>query len=250
MLLIFAIFMIFYTVCITYEVFYSKKHNLNLYKKKDSLVNITLGSVVVATHLLFQGFWILGWSIIEKYSIFKINDSILIWVTLFIFHEFVYYWIHRFSHSFRILWAIHVNHHSSKLFNFTTASRLPVFMFLVMFVFWSPLILLGFSPYMVFVVSNTGFMLTAFQHTTVFGRVPFLEYIFVSPSHHKVHHASNPEYINRNFGAVLIIFDRLFGTFKEESVNTPIEYGLTTNIKSENPIKVIFHEWIDIFSKR
>ncbi len=247
----FLIFLIIYLAAITWEVFYDRRHKLNLYSLKDSAVNFSLGLLVVAVRIVSQGTWVAVWTGMSHFAIFKIEESVFSYILLFLIHEFIFYWVHRCSHNFRPLWAIHVNHHSSKMLNLTTAARMPLFMFVVIFIFWSPLILIGFDPYMLFVVTNISFLLGVFQHSHTIGSLGVVvEYIFVTPTHHRIHHASNPEYINHNFGSTLIIFDRLFGSFKKPDPSVQITYGITKDLKTYNPIKIIFHEWIDLLSGR
>lgn len=250
MVIILIVFCVFYTIGIIWEVRHSMKNNLHLYDVKDSAMNLSLGIAVVAIRFVFGGTWLLIWLWVSRFAIFKIEETYMAWLFLFFLHEFVYYWMHRLSHNVRILWAVHVNHHSSQLLNFTTAARMPVLMFLVMMVFWSPLIIIGFNPFMVFAVSNVSFVFAVFQHSQVIGKIPLLEYIFVTPTHHRLHHASNETYINHNYGSVLIIFDRMFGTFKEVNEDEPIKYGIRNNINTNNPVKVIFHEWEDMLKRK
>ena len=242
----FLIFALIYFSIIIAEAWYSKKKNLNLYNYKDSALNLFLGLLVVVTRIFFDVILFSIWATFFHFSFFKIDNSLINWMILFICNEFIYYWYHRFSHHNRLLWAIHVNHHSSTKLNLLTAARVPVFSIIIQGLFWSPLLLIGFQPYMVFIILQIGFGLTAFQHIRIMGNLPLFEYVFNSPALHEVHHANNPEYINHNFGLVLSIFDRMFGTLKSKNENIPITYGITNNINTHNPVLVIFHEWIAI----
>ncbi|TNE97660.1 MAG: sterol desaturase family protein [Bacteroidetes bacterium] len=247
----FYIFLLFFVLAVAFEVFYSQKHNLQLYNFKDSVVSMTLGITAVFMRVLLKSTWLGLWIFLSQFAIFKIEDTWLVWLALFFLNEFLFYWFHRLSHEIRILWAVHVNHHSSEMMNFTTAARLPLFNFVLHMIFWSPFVLIGFDPYMVFAISNISFLFAVFQHTQIIGKLPaIIEYIFVTPEHHRLHHASNPTYINHNYGAIFIVFDRWFGTFKEADPSEPIEYGITKNIKTYNPVKVVFHEWIDMFREK
>lgn len=156
--------------------------------------------------------------------------------------EFSYYWWHRASHRVRFLWANHVNHHSSKEFNFTTAFRQPLFSPVLRPFFYFYLPFLGFDPSIIGLVGVASLVWAVWSHTQHIGKLGFLEYIIVTPSTHRVHHGSNDHYIDKNYGGVLIIFDIIFGTYEPE--NEKVNYGITKNIKSYNPIKIIFHEWI------
>ena len=168
---------------------------------------------------------------------------------MFFLNEFVYYWFHRLSHENRFLWAVHVNHHSSEKLNFTTAARVPFFNLILHNLFWIPLLFAGFNPMMIFAVENIGFLFSFIQHTQIIKKIPYLDFVLNTPSHHRVHHSSNIEYLNKNYGNVLIIFDRIFGTFKKEQDDIEIKYGISKNIHSYNPLKVIFHEWAGIFKQ-
>jgi len=245
--LTFYIFLGIFISAITIEMIYNIRKKLNLYNLKDSLVNLFFGLSGVITRTLSKGVWIIFWAYLYQFSPNKLPETALVYVLLFITNEFVYYWFHRISHENRLLWAIHVNHHSSEFLNFTTAARIPFFNFILHNIFWIPLLFLGFSPIMIFSVETIGFLFAFIQHTQVIKNFWIFDYVLNSPSHHRVHHSSNEEYINKNYGNVLIIFDRLFGTFQEERNEIKIKYGLQKNIKSYNPLVLIFHEWFDIF---
>lgn len=158
------------------------------------------------------------------------------------------YWLFHFtSHHVRWLWASHVVHHSSERLNLSTAFRQSL-MYPVsgMWLFWIPMILIGFPPQAVVatVLLSLGFQF--FVHTQVVGKLGWLEWVFNTPSHHRVHHASNAKYIDRNFAGVLIIWDRLFGTFVEEDPAEPCRFGITKPVRSFNPLTLTFHEWRDM----
>ena len=237
-------FFAIYAFAITAEALYSHIKGLHLYDGRDTAVNICMGTMGVLVRAVTKGAGLMFWYWLYQFSVFKFSDSVLVWIILFLLNEFVYYWFHRISHEKRIFWAVHVNHHSSEKMNFSTATRTPFFNALHHNVFWAPLPLLGFDPAMIFSVELVGFLFAFFQHTQLVGKIKYIDWIINTPSHHRVHHASNPEYLNKNYGNVLIIFDRMFGTFKEETLK-PV-YGITKNIKTYNVIKVIFHEWLDM----
>jgi sterol desaturase/sphingolipid hydroxylase (fatty acid hydroxylase superfamily) len=167
---------------------------------------------------------------------------------LFLGIEFFYYWHHRIAHRVRWFWATHAVHHSTRFFNLSASYRLGWTGGISgNFIFLLPLIWLGFHP----IAVAGGFALNLIYqfwiHTEIIPKLGFLEWVLNTPSHHRVHHASNPEYIDRNFGGVLIIFDRLFGTFAEEKKTISPQYGLTHNLNSYNPFKIVFHSWIELF---
>ena len=246
---LFYIFLGIYLSAITIEAFYSYYTQKKLYSIKDSLINILLGVTGVIIRALTKGAWLALWIFLYRFSFFKIAQSIWSWVLLFLLNEFVYYWFHRFSHENRFLWAVHVNHHSSEKLNFTTAARVPFFNIILHNLFWIPLLFVGFNPLMIFAVENISFLFTFIQHTQIIKKIPFIDFIFNTPSHHRVHHSSNKEYVNKNYGSVLIIFDRIFGTFKDEQKSIVTKYGISKNINTYNPLKIIFHEWVDIFKR-
>lgn len=167
---------------------------------------------------------------------------------LVLMQDFLYYWFHRASHSIRWMWAAHVVHHSSENFNFSTAMRQSLMYPLAgIWVFWLPLVLLGFHPAHVFFVAAINLAYQFFVHTRMVRSLGPLEWLFNTPAHHSVHHARNPEYIDRNFAGVLIIWDRLFGTFVKERQDTPIDYGIPHPIDANNPLVATFHEWQDLW---
>lgn len=158
--------------------------------------------------------------------------------------DFLYYWFHRAHHRIRWMWSSHVTHHSSERLNLSTAFRQSLtYPISGMWLFWLPLAWLGFEPtHIVAVVAiNLGFQF--FVHTQAVGKLGWVERVFNTPSHHRVHHARNAKYIDRNYAGVLIIWDKLFGTFVEEDPAVPCEYGIIGQIHSHNPITLTFHEW-------
>lgn len=175
-------------------------------------------------------------------------DDWRVWAIGFVAVEFAYYWQHRFSHTIRWLWATHAVHHSPNEFVLPAAVRLG----------WTgvvsggwlcflPLAALGMPPLMISALLAANLQFQFFLHTEAVGKLGVLEWVFNTPSHHRVHHGSNPEYLDKNFGGVLIVFDRLFGTFAEEKSETPVVYGLTKPLETNNPFAIAFHEWRHMF---
>ncbi|WP_299493151.1 sterol desaturase family protein [uncultured Shewanella sp.] len=165
---------------------------------------------------------------------------------LIVAQDFCYYWFHRASHRVRWLWAAHVAHHSSEIMNFSTAFRQSLLYPLTgMWVFWLPLVLIGFDPKWVILSVLLNLGLQFFVHTQMIRSLGWLEWIFNTPSHHRVHHGSNPQYIDKNYAGVLIIWDRLFGTFEPEK--EPVCYGITQPVQSVNPLVVTFKEWLNMW---
>ncbi len=240
------VFLVIYFTAISIESLYSYYGGRGFYDFRDTVVNLSLGALAILLRVLTKGLWLTLWVFLYQFAPLKISQSATSWVLLFVLNEFVYYWFHRISHESRLLWAVHVNHHSSEKMNFSNAARVPFLNILLHNIFWIPLLVVGFSPIMIFTIETVGFLFAFIQHTQVIGRLPVFELVFNTPSHHRVHHASNPEYVNKNYGNVLIIFDRLFGTFKDEERGIRTRYGLANNIQTYNIAKVIFHEWWDI----
>ncbi len=214
------------------------------YRWQDTLTNAVLallhqGSDMLALLLLMPFFlWL------HQFRLFEIELGAGSVALAFLLQDFLYYWFHRASHHIRWLWASHVAHHSSRLMNFSTALRQSLtYPLSGMWLFWTPMILLGFAPSVVFAVVALNLAFQFFVHTQAVKKLGVLEWLFNTPSHHRVHHACNPVYIDKNFGGVLIIWDRLFGTFVQEHDDEPCRYGITDDFNSDNPLSITFYEW-------
>lgn len=171
------------------------------------------------------------------------------WIILFLADDLSYYWFHRLNHEVRLFWAGHVPHHSSVYMNLGTALRQGVGERIHKFFFWLWIPLLGFDPLMMFIMMGVSLIYQFFVHTELVNKLPKpIEFIFNTPSHHRVHHASNIRYLDCNHAGILIIWDRMFGTFSEElkDVDKPV-YGLTVNIETYNPLTVATHEYAAIW---
>ncbi|QBF82288.1 sterol desaturase family protein [Shewanella maritima] len=201
------------------------------------VTDILAGLLIAKVYLYF-----FGW------RLFDIELSLASFAALLIAQDFCYYWFHRASHRVRWMWAAHVVHHSSENMNLLTAFRQSLMYPLAgMWLFWLPLVVIGFDPsWVVFaVLLNLG--LQFFVHTQAVDKLGPLEWVFNTPSHHRVHHGRNPEYIDKNYAGVLIIWDKLFGTFEKEIA--PVNYGITKPVNSFNPLVVSFAEWRDMFKE-
>lgn len=169
------------------------------------------------------------------------------WVLLFFLDDLTYYLFHRGNHEVRLMWAGHVSHHNSQYYNLGTALRQGVGERVAKYLFWCPLALLGFDPVMIVTMLSISLIYQYWLHTEAVDRMPrWFEFIFNTPSHHRVHHGSNVRYLDRNHGATLIIWDRLFGTFSEELEAEPVRYGLTKNIETHKVMRVAFDEYKNI----
>jgi sterol desaturase/sphingolipid hydroxylase (fatty acid hydroxylase superfamily) len=235
-----------YIVCIVTEIRIGKKKNLVNYNFKDSLISIWLG---IAGGILDFSFKLITLGVLDwcnTHALFVpdllLHQPIFAWVLVFLAQDFCFYWLHRTEHNSRFFWAVHSNHHSSEKYNFTVALRSSVLQPLYRFLFYVPVAFLGFDGLTIMFMYALNQFYQFFLHTETIGKLPkWYEAIFVTPSHHRVHHARNVNYLDRNMGQVLIIWDRMFGTFQEEN-EQPI-YGLTKNLNTYHPFEVIFSEW-------
>ncbi len=236
-----------YIIVISLEIILSNIHNKHLYNTKDTLVNIYLSCINFALDVFLRTFAFFILSFFFTFHFFKIENQYLYWFVLLFVEDFMYYWEHRVDHYVRFFWAIHVTHHSSQLFNLTTGFRSSALQPLYRFIYFIPLALIGFSaPDIMFMYALTqiyGILI----HTKSIDKLGLLEYFMATPSHHRVHHASNEKYLDKNMGMVFIIWDKLFSTFEEEDGVTVIEYGLTKNVTTPyHPLKIVTHEWLNL----
>ncbi|MGV3561089.1 sterol desaturase family protein [Larkinella arboricola] len=232
-----------YALVIGVEILFSYLQHKTYYSVKGILQNCYLTVLNMSLDLLVRGFYVgvLVW--VYQHRVTEITNPWLYWPILLILEDFAFYWLHRIDHFCRLFWAVHVTHHSSEEFNLTVGFRSSVLQPLYRFVYFLPLAWLGFrAEDIVFMYSATQ-IYGIIVHTQYVGKLGFLEWFLVTPSHHRVHHASNVRYLDRNMGMTLIIWDRLFGTFAEEVPQDPVRYGLTTNITDQSPANLVFHEW-------
>jgi sterol desaturase/sphingolipid hydroxylase (fatty acid hydroxylase superfamily) len=223
------------------EIIVDRFNNHDLYDTKESAVNIFLFSVSALLNVFMKGFFIGLFYFLRRYNMFEIGATWYWWMICLLLCDFNFFWFHFLGHRVRFLWAIHVVHHSGEKMNLTSALRLPVFNSFFRLLIHTPLVLAGFSPVMVLLCDTIIYSYSFLLHTETIISLGVLEKIFNTPSHHRVHHASNPQYIDKNYGGMFIIWDKLFGTFTKE--NQKCIYGLTSPLRSYNPIKIIFHEW-------
>jgi len=227
------------------ETIYSKINDLSLYKLNDSMAGFGLLAGNVLVNIATKGSILFFYFYLYEFRIFTISDifsSVAVWILTFLVIDFVFYWYHRFSHRVRFMWAVHMNHHSSEEMNFTVALRQAWFGPLTKVPFFLVLPLIGFDPLITALAGAAATLWGITGHTQSIRTLGILEYVFVTPSSHRVHHASNPEYIDKNYGNMFIVWDRVFGTYaKEES---EVIFGITENVKTFNPIKITFMNWI------
>ncbi|MAB54038.1 MULTISPECIES: sterol desaturase family protein [Marinobacter] len=216
----------------------------------EALRNFALGAGYQMTELLFAG--LIAFPVYAFLYHHRLLDLKLNWATgllTFVGVDFCFYWMHRSSHRIRWFWAAHVVHHSSERMNFSTAMRQNATnIFNGMWLFYVPLALIGFNPVWIGVAYALSLVYQFFIHTTLVGKLPgWVETVFNTPSHHRVHHGRNPGYIDRNYGGTLIVWDRLFGTFVAEDEQAPPDYGITRPIHSRNLLVLWTHEYVDLF---
>lgn len=216
------------------------------YHAKDSATSLTMGLGNVVINLGWKLVVVAVYAALFLLAPFEMPaDSPWTWVALFFLDDLAFYWYHRTHHTIRVLWASHVVHHSSEFYNLSTALRQP-WVPMTALPYWLPLALLGFSPWMILLQQSISLVYQFFLHTERVGKLwAPVEWVLNTPSHHRVHHGSNAEYLDRNYAGILIIWDRLFGTFEAEGAR--VTYGLTKNIRTFHPVRVAFHEWVSIW---
>lgn len=216
---------------------------------KDIPVSLTIGIgfIVISFSSRAMLLLIYQWAYIHRIYTLPSN-AWYTWLICFVADDFSYYWFHRLSHQIRILWASHSVHHTAETYSLATAGCRQTWTgnFSGTFLFWIWMPFIGFEPGMIILVKSISLIYQFCLHTETIRKMPFwYEAIFNTPSHHRVHHGSDLIYLDKNYGASMIIWDRLFGTFQTEEI-TPI-YGLTYKMHSSSPFIIVFHEWIKLF---
>jgi sterol desaturase/sphingolipid hydroxylase (fatty acid hydroxylase superfamily) len=240
----------FFSLLILIEAYINYKERADNYQLKDATASISMGLGSVFIDLITKSTALILFTIIyTNYGLFNeaLSFTVLGWILLFFLDDVTFYFHHRFSHQVRLLWAAHVNHHSSVHYNLSTALRQSWTELFYKYLWYLWLPFLGFPPLMILTQISISLIYQFWVHTKHIKRLPaWFEFIFNTPSHHRVHHAKNIVYLDRNHAGILIIWDRLFGTFMEEDPNEPVVYGITTNINTYNPIKIASHEFINL----
>lgn len=230
------------------EYWYAKRKGKNFFQYAESVANINVGIAERLLDVFMTGLFFFVFDYIHQhFSLFAIQPSVFTWVALFLLTDLVWYWYHRLAHEINVFWAVHVVHHQSEDYNYTVSARITVFQAVVRCMFWSVLPLIGFPATMVSVFLLIHGLYPFFIHTQVLGKWGWFEKFMVTPTHHGIHHASNPEYLDKNYGDVLIIWDKLFGTFAQERKDVTIEYGLTKQLKSHSFLWQHFHFPLEVF---
>lgn len=232
---------------IAWEYLYSKRSGKNFFQYAESVANINVGIAERLLDLFTTGLFFYFFNYVyEHFALFDIKAGFAVWVLLFLATDFIWYWYHRFAHEINAFWAAHVVHHQSEDFNYTVSARITVFQAVIRSLFWAILPLLGFPPLMISTLLLVHGLYPFFIHTQALGKWGWFEKILVTPTHHGIHHASNPEYLDKNYGDVLIIWDKLFGTFAKEDKSIKITYGLTKPLESHSFLWQHFHFMLEI----
>jgi sterol desaturase/sphingolipid hydroxylase (fatty acid hydroxylase superfamily) len=224
---------------------FHKARNAGVYDLRDSMASMNLGGAYMLLDVVIVVFAVIpamDWVYRHRWQTIEITPWTF--AALYLGVEFCYYWFHRASHRIRWFWCAHVVHHGSEHMNFTTAMRQSwLYSFAGNWLFYTPMVWLGFEPRWVLCALSLNLAYQFFVHTQWVGKLPRpIEFIFNTPSHHRAHHGRNPVYIDRNYGGTLIVFDRLFGTFVEE--NEPVDYGLVRQPRGYNVLWLTVHEWV------
>lgn len=231
------------------ELLVQKMRKVELYRLNDAVGNISCGITQQVSGVFFKTLTFAGYLVLyEHYRFFNVTENLLTYTVLFIAIDFFYYWFHRYAHEISLFWGTHVVHHQSEDYNLSVALRQSALQTFVSSIFYLPLALIGFNP-IAFVTINAFQTLYQFWiHTKTIDRMPaWFEFIFNTPSHHRVHHGVNPKYIDKNHGGTLIIFDRMFGTFQEEEEE--VVYGVTKPLGTFNPVWANFDYYKDLFQQ-
>jgi sterol desaturase/sphingolipid hydroxylase (fatty acid hydroxylase superfamily) len=213
------------------------------YELRDTRTSLAMGMGNVVINVGWKAVVVVVYAALYELTPLRLDPhDWWVWVLLFFADDVSYYWFHRISHESRVFWASHVVHHSSQHYNLSTALRQTwVPMTYLPFWLWMPLV--GFPVWMVLLAQSWSLIYQFWIHTERVRRLPRpLEWVLNTPSHHRVHHGSNDVYLDKNYGGILIVWDRLFGTFTNEAER--VRYGLTKNVRSYNPVRVAFHEYI------
>ncbi|PZQ64044.1 MAG: C-5 sterol desaturase [Phenylobacterium zucineum] len=237
----------FFVLAIVLEVLLARFRKAEArYETKDTAVSLTMGLGSSMSGLVTGGLVFAATVWVYQHRLFTIPmTAVWAWVAIFLLEDLTYYWFHRLSHERRLWWAAHVNHHSSQHYNLSTALRQTWTGGVAgTWALWLPLAWLGFPPAMIAIQKGVSLVYQYWIHTEAIRRMPrWFEAVFNTPSHHRVHHARDAIYLDRNYAGILIVWDRMFGTFQPELDEVPCRYGLVHNLATFNILRVAFHEW-------
>ena len=238
----------FFVLAIALEMLWAKARAPEAYEPRDTLTSLAFGLGNSVIGLLSGGviYALMVW--LAQFRLVTVPWTWWAWALCFVLDDLAYYAFHRSAHRVRWFWAGHVNHHSSQHYNLSTALRQTWTGWLALaFVFRLPLLLIGFHPAMVAFVGGVNLIYQFWIHTEAVGRMPrWFEAVMNTPSHHRVHHATNPRYLDANYAGVFIVWDKLFGSFVAEVEDEPVRYGVVRQLGSFNLLYGVFHEWIGI----
>ena len=239
-----------FLLLIAAEVAWGVLRKRNTYRLNDAVNSISLGMLsqvsAVLTRLLRIGIYtaVFGW--VSWWHNDAFWTSPVGWLLALVFYDFCYYWLHRAGHRVALLWAAHVVHHQSEEYNLSTALRQTGSGWLAGWLFYLPLAVAGVPPLVFAVVALVDLLYQFWVHTRLVGSLGWFDRVFCAPSNHRVHHATNPRYLDRNYAGVFIVWDKLFGTFEPEADDERIRYGIVKQLGSFNLLHAVFHEWIGI----
>lgn len=244
--IVYAIPVFFLLMAIEYAV--ARARGRSLYRSADAINSVSLGTmsqiVGVFTKLFSLGIY--TWVYQHGRCFDLAADSALVWIGALIAYDFFYYWHHRLGHEVNVLWAAHVVHHQSQAFNLSTALRQTSTGFLFGWLFYWPLAIAGVPPLVFFVVALIDLLYQYWIHTEQIGRLGWFDRVFASPSNHRVHHGVNDRYVDKNYGGILILWDRLFGTYEDERDDDPVVYGTRSPLQSWNPLWANIDTYADL----
>lgn len=222
-----------------------RKGRSDIYVYESSVSNMSIGIAERLLSFLITGsFYALFTFLYDHYRLFSISTHWIVWILLILATDLVWYWYHRLGHEINLFWAAHIVHHQSEEFNYTASARITIIQAIVRNLFWCILPLIGFHPAMVITILVVHGAYAFFTHTQLIGKLGWLESIFITPSLHGVHHASNEKYLNKNYGDIFVFWDKWFGTFQAEE-EKPV-YGLTHPLKSHSFLWQHFHYFMEL----
>ncbi len=224
------------------EWYISYKRGDERYTSGNLAMNLTIGAIdQIGSLLYFAALYFVMQYVYNHFRLFEFSSGWYQWIGGYIAVDFLSYWYHRFSHRINILWAGHVTHHSSELFNFSNGFRTSLFQGVNRIAFWALLPVFGFSPVALVIILKVSGIYDFLLHTEYIPKLGFLEKIFITPSHHRVHHGKNDIYIDKNYGSTFVIWDKMFGTFQEETEK--VQYGILSNYTDNDPLHAISHHY-------
>lgn len=234
----------FFLATLAIEAIVTTRRRLETIEARDSAASISMGLGYLGINVFWKGVAFSIYVAVSQLALFDLGTGVAVWIALIFAEDLCYYWFHRVHHEVRFFWASHVVHHSSERYNLATALR-QTWTPMTSIVFYLPLLLVGFEPWMVMLAHSWNLLYQYWVHTQLIDRMPAaFEWFFNTPSHHRVHHGANVEYLDRNYAGIFILWDRLFGSFEPE--RAPVRYGLTKNIHTYNPVRIAFHEFAAI----